>query len=275
MPVNSRVRVGDRPHVKPLAELFDSYGGYGVALVDKQNLRLFHFHLGQLREEEDLAGEDVRRTKMGGGSQLAGQRGGVTGLTRHAEEVADRNMREAADFAARFFSEKDIRRLLIGGTEDNVAQFLSLLPKAWQSLVMGTFPIEMTASHAEVMSRAMEIAREAERKREDLLVGQVVTAAAKGRGGVVRLEDTLSAVHEGRVQTLALVEGFQAPGYRCQGCGYLTTQQVEECPFCGHPFEEISDAVEMAVHKVMLEGGEVEVVHENPALEEAGNIGAL
>ena len=278
VPLRSQVRMDSSPYVKPLVDLFDSYGSYGVgggALVDPREARLFYFHLGELREEGELVGAEIRRTKSGGGSQAAGRRGGTAGMTQHTAEQAERNMREAAGYAVRFFRDKRVRRVLIGGTEDNVAMFSSLLPKSWQSLVVGTFPMDMNASHTEVLERAVEIAAQADLKREARLIDRVVTAAAKGQGGVVRLEDTLGAVHEGRVQTLALLDGLHQPGYRCRGCGYVTVQMLDECPFCGHAFDEISDAVEMAVRRVMRDGGEVEVVHENEKLESAGGIGAI
>jgi peptide subunit release factor 1 (eRF1) len=275
VPVRSRVRVSDRPHVKPLADLLDFYGGYGVALVDKQGARLFYFHLGELREQEGVMGETVRRTKRGGGSQAQGRRGGTAGQTNYVEEVAERNTKEAVDFAAHFFSEKNVRRILLGGTEDNVALFRAHLPKAWQSLVVGTFPMSMTASHSEVLERAMQIGQEAERRREAKLVDTAITGAAKGRGGVVQLEETLSAVHQGRVQILLISEGFRAPGRRCQGCGYVTSKKVQVCPFCGGKFEPISDAVELVVRKVMQSGGDVEVLHDKRALQDHGHIGAL
>ncbi len=151
VPVRSRVRISDRPYVKPLADLLDSFGGYGVALVDKQGARLFNFHLGELREKDGVLGEEVRHTKRGGGSQAQGRRGGVAGKTNYVEEVADRNIKEAAEKAARFFSENNVRRILIGGTDDNVIPFRAQLSKAFQSLVVGTFPMSMTASHTEVL----------------------------------------------------------------------------------------------------------------------------
>jgi hypothetical protein len=275
VPVRSRLRMSNRPHVKPLVDLFDSFGGYGVALIDSQGARLFHFHLGELEEQEGLVGENIRRTKQGGGSQAAGRRGGITGLTQHTAELTERNMRDSAEFAARFFADNAVRRVLIGGTDDNVAQFRTLLPKTWQSLVMGSFPISMTASHGEVQERAMDLARAAEHKREVRMVEQLITAAAKGQAGVIRLEDTLGAIYEGRVQTLVLLEGFRAPGYRCQGCEYLTIQELASCPFCGKEFKQIPDAVEMAVRSVLQAGGEVEILHANPELEAAGKIGAF
>ena len=275
VPLRSRVRVSDRPHVKPLADLLDSYGGYGVVLVDKQGARLFSFHLGELREQEGVLGESVRRTKRGGGSQAAGRRGGVAGQTNYAEEVAERNMRDAVEAATRFFSENSVRRILIGGTDDNVASFRSQLPKAWQSLVTGTFPISMVASHTEVLERAMEIGQEAERHREAQIVNTVITGAAKGRGGVLHLDETLKAVREGRVLTLLIRDGFRAPGYQCKSCGYLSGSQFDTCPFCGAESEHIKDAVELAVRQVMQDGGEVEGLHDDPASKSFDKIGAL
>jgi peptide subunit release factor 1 (eRF1) len=273
--VRDRIRVSTQPHVKPLADVLDAFGGYGVALVDKQGARLFYFHLGELKEQEGVLGETVRHTKRGGSSAVPGRRGGMAGQTNYAEEVAERNMREAAEFAARFFQENNVRRVLLAGTDDNLAPFRNMLPKAWQSLVVGTFPMSMNASKNEVLERAMQVGQEAEHRREAQLVKSVVTGAAKKRGGVISLDDTLNALHNGRVQTLLIKDGFRAPGYRCTGCGYLTAHQLEACPFCGKSFQQIPDAVEMAVHKVMELGGEVEVLHDGQITEKFGNIAAL
>lgn len=275
VPLRSRVFVSNQPYVKPLADLLDAYGGYGVVLIDKQGARLFHFHLGELTEQEGMMGEEVRHTKRGGASSKPGRMGGVAGRTRQQEEKVERNLKEAAEFAVRFFEEKHVRRILIGGTDENVHPFRGYLPKAWQSLVVGTFPMAMTANPAEVLEKALEIGQQAERRREKRLVENIVTLAAKGAGGVVRLEDTLRAVHQGRVQTLVVRDGYRAPGYQCQGCGYVTTENGSTCPFCSQTMMQVTDAVEMAVRKVMKDGGDVEIVYENPQLQEVGIGGVL
>lgn len=275
VPVRSRVRVADRPYVKPLADLLDSYGGYGVALVDKQGARLFYFHLGELQEQDGVIGEEIRHTKRGGGSQALGRRGGVAGKSNYVEEAADRNIKEAAEFASRFFNENNVRRILIGGTEDNLSRFRAQLPKSWQSLVVGTFPMSMTASHMEVLERAMQVSAEAEESRKARVVQAVITGAAKGRGGVAGLEDTLGALHEGRIQTLVIREGLRAAGSRCQGCGYVTTRDMPSCPYCDSAFDQIPDVIELTVRKVMQSGGEVEVIHDDDGLGEYDSIGGL
>ncbi|NMC11576.1 MAG: hypothetical protein GYA34_01695 [Chloroflexi bacterium] len=275
IPLRSRVRVGDRPHVKPLVDILDAYGGYGVALVDKQGARFFYFHLGELIEQEGVLGESVRRTKRGGGSQAQGRRGGTAGLTNYVDEVTGRNIREAADYAAKFFSEKNVRRIVIGGTDDNIAAFRSQLPKTWQSLVIGTFPMSMTASHDDILERAMEIGLEAEHRREAKLIDAVITNAAKKRGGVVGMEETLKAVHDGRVHTLLIREGLRVAGQRCTQCGYVASRLSQTCSLCSGTVEKVADVVEMAVKHVLQSGGEVEVLHDDLNLADYEHIGGV
>lgn len=274
VPIQNRIRIGERPHVKPLADLLDAYGGYGVVLVDKQDARLFYFHLGELQEEEDLRGTDIRRTKRGGSSQFPGRRGGIAGRTNYVEEATERNLKDTAELATRFFAEKNVRRVLIGGTDETVNQFRNHLPKSWQSLVVGTFPIQKTASQSEVLEIALEVGLEADRKREAQLLNMIVTSAAKGHGGVVDLEDTLNALHDGRIQVLVIREGYRAPGFRCEGCSYLTSEKISECPFCGNVFEKIPDAVELAVSRVLRSGGDVEVIRSSNIHTDFKDMGA-
>ncbi len=99
--------------------------------------------------------------------------------------------------------------------------------------------------------------------------------AAKGGIGVIGLIDTLNAIHEGRVKSLLVLENFEEEGFRCNGCGYLTTQSLEKCPFCGGQFERIDSAVEMAVQEALRKNAEVKIVEENESLEKAGSISAI
>lgn len=275
IPIQEWLRVDTRPIVKPLIDLLDAYGGYGVALVDKQGARLFSIHMGKLREQLGTLGEAVKHTKSGGASAVPGRRGGVAGQTHYEDELVERNTKEEVEFAVHFFEEQHTRRVLIGGTDDNVARFRSQLPKAWQSLVVGTFPMSMTASGADVLEKTLQLGLEAERRRTQGLIERVITAAAKGDSGAVGLDDTLRAIRDGRVQTLLIESGFREGGYRCTGCGFMTTQNSESCPFCGGSFEEIPDAVELGIRSVLGSGGEVEIVHDNLALDSAGKIAAL
>ncbi len=275
IPVPDLVHVGDRSSVRVLADLLDSYGGYGVVLVDKQGARLFFFHLGELREQEGVVGEAVKHTKRGGASTIPGALGGVAGRTRHMEEVIERNMKDSVDFSVRFFEANRVRRILLGGSEDNIALFRSLLPKAWQSLVVGSFPMSMNAGHTEVLAKAMQIGHEAEHKREDLLIEDMITRAAKNSGAITGLEATLEAVNGDRISTLVVAHGFNQPAYRCANCNYLTAKLVKTCPVCGGEMHEIPDSVDFSISRTMRNGGDVEVIHAHDRLNQFGQIGAF
>ena len=272
--VHSRIHVAEKPYVRPLANLLDAYGAYGVALVDRQGARFFYFHLGELVEQEGVLGEEVRQSK-GASSKVHGRRSYEdAGVSNQDTNTAKKNFKEAAEYAVNFFEKQKVRRILLGGTDENLAQFQNALPKSWQSLVVGKFSVGMTANHQEILEEALKVGSKAEEKREAALVQQMITAAAKAAEGVVGLRDTLHATHEGSVQVLIVDENFHAPGYRCQSCQYITPEEDGDCPFCGGSFVELPDATETAVRQVMLSGGTVEIVRDNSEMEEVG-IGAL
>ncbi|MEN8098375.1 MAG: hypothetical protein ABFQ89_04815, partial [Chloroflexota bacterium] len=118
----SHIVVAERPFIRPLVRLFDQYGSYAVALVDQLGARLFDFHMGQLAETSGTMGEEVRRLKKGGGSSRGGaSRSGGRGGSQREKEVAAQNLRDAADLTTEFFEQRNIKHLLIAGTEQIVA----------------------------------------------------------------------------------------------------------------------------------------------------------
>lgn len=275
LPVPDLVHVSDRPSVRVLADLLDSYGGYGVVLVDKQGVRAFSFHLGILQEQQGVVGETVKHIKHGGASTKLGSRSGVAGLTRQVDEVVDRNMKESVEFAVDFFEEYHVRRILIGGSDENVSQFRSLLPKAWQTLIVGTFPMNMNAGTIEVFEKAMQIGQEAEVVREKKLVSDLITQSAKQSGAVIGLDATLDAVNADRIKTLMMLQGYIQPAYQCTHCGYLTVKPQSTCPACTSKMMQIEDAIDYTIGRVMRSGGDVEVLHANLELDKAGKVGAF
>lgn len=273
VPFYDRVRLGAKPYVKPLAYLLQYYTHYGVILVDSQSARFFHYNLGELQETEGYQGEEVRKLKHGSGSSATGMRGGAPGARRE-DEAHQRNLREAAAAAGAFFSARNVRRLFIGGTDDNVAQFREHLPKQLQSCVAAIFNIDMGANEAEVTRRTFDLLEGTQRAYEHKMVGDLITMASKGGRAVIGLEETLKAVREGRVQTLVVAEGFRTGGYFQRDAGYLTTSLVYS-PFPENELDMVDDIVEAAVEQTIQHGGNWEVVRDNAPLDGVGHIGAF
>ena len=275
VPVTSGVTVARKPYIWPLAALVDAYGSYAVAQVDRQGVRLLLFEMGELQVSDGYVGEEVRKLKKGRGSSGGpGRRGGAPISSRREEEVAQRNIREAVKATERFYRTHKPQRLIIAGAEPTAVQFREALPKSLQDKVIGSFSADMNASETEIRKQSLEILLQVEKEREAALVEAVFTAAAKGRGGVIRLADTLGAAHEGRIQTLVIARDYHQPGYQCRNCAYITDHALEVCPFCGGEFAEIPDATEALVTKVIEDGGKVEVVDEHLKVAEFG-VGAL
>ncbi len=273
----NRLRVGQKPYVKPLAHLLDHYATYGVILIDRVGARFFEYHLGELQHSEGVLGEEVRKLKKGGGSSSAGMRGGGRGEqggSRHEDEVVQRNMREAASAAGLFFDNKPIRRLFIGGTNENVAQFRELLSKQLQSCIAGTFSMDMTAGEHEVRKQTLLMLEQANLEREKRLVQSMITTNAKGGSATLGLDDTLQAISDKRVQTLIISDGLRTPGYVDDQAGFVVAN-LALSPLSDQELLEVSDVIDSAVAYTMIQGGHVEVISDDADLEAAGRIGAL
>jgi len=273
MPVRSGVTVAQKPYISPLVELDGLYGRHAVALVDRQGGRFFVFQMGVVVDQEGYLGEEVRGMHKGRGSSIIGMHGGGADAGRKEAEVIQRNLRETASALNTFCHRHHPRRLLLAGAERTVAQFQEHLPAQLQSIMAGTFVADMEAGEHEVKEHSLAILQQLSEQRKKTVAETIITAAAKGSNGVIRLGETLSAANEGRVQVLIIERDFHKPGYRCNSCGYLTAQHLEHCPFCGGTFAEIPDAAEAVVTRVVEKGGAVEVV-ENGLMGEA-HIGAL
>lgn len=160
VPVKDFIQIGSKAAVDQLEDLLEDYSNMGVILVDKQGARLFHFHLGELVEQEGYLGDLVKHVKDGGASSAHGLRGGSLAGGRTVRETIDRNQRDIVEMAVKFLEHKRVRRILIGGTDENVSHFRNFLPKSMQSLVIGSFAMAMTASSADVLHKVLQVVQE-------------------------------------------------------------------------------------------------------------------
>ncbi len=271
VPISDSIFIGPKPHITPLANLWDVYGRFVVALVDRQGARFIFVQMGEIVDGEGILGEEVRRTKSGVGSTPTGRRRTSNAPTdRKDGEKVKRNVKDSASALVTFCEKHTPRYIVLGGNAEVLNEFREHLPQQWAERVIGTFNADIDEADLSIRDRALKVMDEYEAKREAELADAAITAAAKGGNGAARLDDILSAAHTGRVQTLLVSEGYTAEGYRCRKCGYLSAIAIEKCPFCGDTFEKIPDAVEAVISKVVEQHGRVEVVRGHKALDQAG-----
>jgi len=267
IPVTSEVYAGQKLYLKPLSDLLDEHGRYGVVLVDRESARFFLVYMGTIEEKSASLGDELKRHRQGGRAAARFQ--------RRADKQAGQNLELAAEVLTDFCRESQCERLVLAGSEENVGRFRDMLPKAQRKHIVGTLVMDMEATVTEVRDRSIELMRSKKREREQQLVDDMITAAAKGGGAVIGLADTFHAAHEGRVHTLVVAKGFESAGYVCEGCGYISVEPLKKCAACGGEPLKVDDAVNRIVRRTIEVGGRVETIEDSQALAKAGQIGAI
>ncbi|MFN8595954.1 MAG: host attachment protein [Anaerolineae bacterium] len=271
VPIGDSIVIGSKPHITPLANLWDVYGRFVAAIVDRQGARFIFVQLGEIVDGEGVLGEEVRRTKSGVGSTPRRRRRESDAPTDRQEiEKVKRNIKDSAAALVAFCEKHTPRYVVLGGNAEVIGDLREHLPQPWAERIIGTLTADITESDLVIRDRSLKLMADYEVQREAELADAAITAAAKGSGGAARLGDVLRAAHAGQVQTLLVAEGFKSPGYRCGQCGYLSAQSMARCPFCSGMFEQIPDAVEAVISKVVEQKGRVEVVSGHMGLTEAG-----
>ena len=115
--------------------------------------------MGELVDQEGLLGDQIKNVKSGSSSSAHGFRGGTMDGARHIKEKVDRNMRDTVEFGEKYFARHHVKKIVIGGNEENAAQFKSSLNKALQGIVVGTFAMNMTATYTEVWNKILQMIR--------------------------------------------------------------------------------------------------------------------
>ncbi len=272
--IRTRLVWDERPYMRPLLTVMDEYERYGVVLVTREEARFFLFYMGEIAEYSFALHDYVPgRHKQGGWAQARFQ--------RHIDDHALHHFRNVADVTVRLAERDNWQRIVLMGTDENVARVREYLPKAWQERIAGEVPASITDNFNTIRDKVIQVEQEVERKTEAERVQRVITAAEKGQNGVLGYADTLQAVQQQRVDILIVPEALAHPGWECTQCGGLVAdilaEPITKCPYCGGPVKIVEDVVDLAMQKVLDAGGIVEILR-GPIKDEfrqRGIIGAI
>lgn len=271
VPLGNELVVDNAPYLKPLLDAVDRYRRYAVLLVDKESARIFVMHLGELVEYGEVHTPDVPgRHKKGGWFALA-----QTHYDRHIEHHVLLHLKDVLRELELFLKGEDIDMLVLGGSEEAVLKSRELLPRALADRIVGVFQAGMFESNAEILARVWPLVEEFEKRAERETVEELIARSRKMERAVTGLEAVLHALQGGRVMKLVFERNFKAGGFRCEGCGALSTRPSEKCPYCGGRPASVKYIVDHAAQSMVERGGKVEVVSPDIGLERAGRIGAF
>lgn len=267
VPVEDTVFVSFRPYVRQLARLLDTYERCGVVHIDQEGARLYLFNMGVLEAADGYLGEEVKLHRSGGWSNPRYQR-------QEAQQVR-RNLQEAAEIAEEFYRETDTRRLILAGTEKNVARFKDLLSNRLRTMVIGQFGADANASQTDIRDKALELAAKAEEKEVQVMTDLVLATAQRGGNAVLGLVDTLTAVQHGRAQHVVALADYSQHAYRFVDSGLIVLELNEESDLASGRIQDLPDAVESVLRRALAQSIGVTLVDQHAGLAQAGKIGAL
>jgi peptide chain release factor subunit 1 len=263
-----------RPRVRPLLEAYEHFELYGVILADKHRSRLFTVFMNHVEEHLDAFTEaDVKHIKGPGSDHIRSQ----AQVQRKADGHALQHLKHTAELMDTLADQFRFDHLVLAGPVAATSELQHLLPERLRRRVAATVALPLEATSQEVLRETTRIQEQEERAKEEHLVSELITAAAKNNHAVTGLSSTLRSLGEGRVWHLLYADGFVPHGGECNRCGRLVEDGRPDCPFCGTDIKPVKDVIETALGKVVGSGGKYGQVRDRAAerLKLAGGVGAF
>jgi peptide subunit release factor 1 (eRF1) len=272
-PVDHKVAIGETPCVEPLARI-----GTGelwwLVLVDRKHARLLAGTVDGLvelwRHEDDVLGRvDSDRHDQDGRSEKRYERG--------VEKEVDVHLRGVASELARRLRDVRVAGILVGGPKETTGQLESLLHADVAKCVKGHVDVDVWNSGADaVLAAARPVLDDLTARRDAELLAKIDEGLGKGGRAVSGLGDVLTAVHERRIDTLVIQEGFTAKGTRCPQCGWMGVSAGGQCPADGTMTDVVDNIVEAAVGRAFGQDARVRYLPvDDEAIEMKGSIAAV
>ncbi|HEX2081243.1 MAG TPA: VLRF1 family aeRF1-type release factor [Longimicrobium sp.] len=258
VPVQNRLVVADRPVVGPLAQVLRDYEHCGVILLDREHVRILSVHLGTLLDELEFRGDPIptpHHVQAGGYSHTRFQR-------RKLEEMRH-FFKDFAEEVERFVARYQPQQLVLLGTEENIGKFRDFLPQQVQELIVYTGPAPVDGPAPEILARLEPHLRAEQERHGQELIEQVRDRAAHDYLATAGVQGTLTALQEGKVDTLVLAKDGQVQGARCAQCGFVFVREVNRCPYDSSEQLEPVDVMEEMVRLAQQQGAEIQFADAN------------
>jgi peptide chain release factor subunit 1 len=267
-PVAHKVAISEHPCVEPLARI-GAGDLWWVVLVDRRRVRLLAGTVDGLvelwRQDDDVPGQH----DQGGLSQARYQRAVEKEVAEHLRTVDGELQRR--------LRQTRIAGILLGGPKETVAHLEQMLHADVSRCLKGRFDVDVWNSSAdEVLQAARPVLDDLTARRDQELLQRIDEGLGTGGRAAAGLNDVLPAIHERRIDTLVVQDGFAAKGTCCPQCGWLGVSAGAQCPADGTMTQPVDNVVEVALARAFGQGARVRYLPITVTeLREKGCIAAL
>jgi peptide chain release factor subunit 1 len=264
--VSDEIKVGRELYLTPLVPLVGRGEGALIAVVSREQGRIYRLRDGRLEDLADHFDEQPGRHDQGGWSQARYQ--------RHIENLVQEHLRTVADHLARHVRRLRPASVIVVCTEEIRSEFAEALPNDAKQAIVGWTQAEARATPAELLAAATpELERRRKEEEAETLARWREEAGRNGRAAS-GWADTLEASSDGRVELLLFQAGVEHEAWQCPACGRVGLEGGR-CPLDGTEMERRHEGLDLAVHQTLAHGGSVWAVQQHHDLEPVGGIGAL
>jgi peptide subunit release factor 1 (eRF1) len=268
----TEARLSQKPWLRPLLEVLDDASRFAAVLIDKHRARILSVDETGLRREAELISDVPGKHVTTGTDHLWSQ----AQMQRDHDNHLKAHAKRAGEEVGKVIDRLKVKRFVIGGPVEATTIFASQLPRRLQGMIAGTVSVPVETSDDRLLASLKAAQQKSDDQDETRMVESMITAAKKGDRAVLGVEDTLSAIQQGRVHRMVVASDYHAVGKECGSCHLLATEEQECCPLCGAEFESAPDLINRASHRVIEQAGQVHLVSGDAAdkLADAG-VGAF
>jgi peptide subunit release factor 1 (eRF1) len=269
VPVETHVAVDAAPQLYHLARLLDDHETFAVAVAEGQQAQIYVFSLESMDQVDSTsAREEIQRVDAGGWSQLRYQRHTGFVIQLHMNDLA-RALQETVD-------RHGAEHIVIMTNDSVKGHVRAALPPRLHERVADMVSYQRTDEPEQIFANLDPLMRDVERQQEEELLGRLEDQlATKGGLAFAGEKDVAMALLKGQVDTLILSSTYAGgPAGECPTCGSLRPGQRQKCPFDGSEMQPLELREALVTH-TLRQGGRVEVVSIDGALEQHGGVAAL
>jgi peptide subunit release factor 1 (eRF1) len=265
----SDLTLNGRFHLTQLMAVAGSFTRVCVALLDRSHARIFDVQPDETRLREEIF--DVLPNLRAG---FAGYEEGRT--SRHRANAVRQHLRKVSDRLAEMRDAGQFDKLVIACRDGVCSEVDAQLHPYVKQRLLGRVALDPVVATPEDIRREVERLLQNDQKQRNLaLVAEVLGQGHRHGLGALGLRRVLQALERGEARALVLGAGFSAPAAECRHCGHLDYRLVRSCAVCGQATRELDDVTSALIARTLRSNVDLVYVGPQPALQDAGNIGAL